>query len=82
ILAEQYGLTVAQAQQLAQQSQEPEFSDPLEQAIHEERQARLALEQRLQQREADEQLRGVITDLRSQFQLSDDDLNQVVQVAY
>lgn len=76
LLTEQY----APAQQQAEP--EPEFDDPLERQLHEERQARLNLEQRINQRETDEQLSRTIEGLRSQFGASDEDLRAVVNVAY
>lgn len=76
LLAEQY----APAQQQAEP--EPEFDDPLERQLYEERQARMSLEERINQRETDEQLSRTIDGLRSQFGASDEDLRAVVQVAY
>ncbi len=76
LLTEQY----APAQQQAEP--EPEFDDPLERQLYEERQARLSLEQRINQRETDEQLNRTIEGLRSQFGASDEDLRAVVNVAY
>ena len=83
ILAEQYGISMAQAQQMADAAEaEPDYSDPLEREIAEERKARLALEDRIAQREADEQLQQAVGGLKSQFNLNDDDLRYVVQTAY
>jgi hypothetical protein len=83
ILAEQRGLTLAQQQgQQAPAEEEFEYTDPLERAIAEERRAREQLEARLTQRETDEALERTITGLRQQFNLNDDDVRQVVQVAY
>jgi len=78
ILAQRYGLD----QQQAQPEPEPDYSDPLERAVAEERQARLALEQRLSAREADEALNQAIGGLRGSYQATDDDVRQVVNVAY
>ena len=82
ILAEQRGITLGQQGQQAPVDDEIEYSDPLERAIAEERQARLQLEQRLSQRESDEALDRAITGLRQQFNLNDDDVRQVVHAAY
>jgi hypothetical protein len=83
ILAERHG--VAFAQQVARDMQvddEPEYTDPLERQIAEERQARLSLEQRLTQRDEDERLEKAVNGLRQQFHLSDEDLKEVIGVAY
>jgi len=77
ILAEQYQLD------RQQQAPEPvpEFDDPLERQLYEERQARLALEQRFEQRESDQALERAVGSLRSQYQLNDDDVRLVVGTA-
>jgi len=81
ILAQQYGLDLpGQAQQPPEP--EPEYSDPLEQALAEERNARLALEQRITTKEADEALMGAINGLRGNYQASDEDIRDVVGTAY
>jgi hypothetical protein len=80
ILAEQYGQSLGQQQ--PQAPAEDEFVDPLERQIHEERQARLALEQRLAAQEADQQLGRAIDGLRNQYQLNDEDVREVVGVAF
>jgi hypothetical protein len=79
ILARQHGLTLAQAQQAVEQAQT--FDDPLEQMLHEERQARLNLEERIAAREADQELDHAIGGLRQQFNLNDDDVRAVVYTA-
>ena len=83
ILAQQHGLTLAQ-QQAAQQAveAEQEFDDPLEKALHVERQAREALEQRISQREADQALELAINGLRSEFQATDEDIRETIGNAY
>jgi hypothetical protein len=85
VLASRAGMTVEQYLGLTPQQradadaqQEPEFDDPLEREIHVERQARLALEQRIMQREADEQLRGAVYGLQQQYGLNDDQIRAVV----
>jgi hypothetical protein len=83
ILAERHG--IAFAQQVAnnmQVEEEPEYLDPLERQIAEERRAREGLEQRLAQREEDERLEKAVTGLRQQFNLNDEDLQEVIGVAY
>lgn len=82
ILADQYGLTLAQAQDMVQGEAEPDYEDPLEREIANERRARESLEERLLQREADEQLQQAVGGLRNQFNLNDEDLQQVVGTAY
>lgn len=78
-LAQQYDLRLAE--QAPPTPVEDEYADPLEREIAQERQARLALEERLSQREADEQLERAVTGLRSQFNLNDEDLKEVVGTA-
>ena len=79
---EQYlGLQAAQAQAAQQQSQEPEFDDPLERELYRERQAREALEARFTQREADEQLQRAVYGLQQQYGLNDDQVRAVVGAA-
>lgn len=75
LLSERYA-----AQQAKQP--EPEFDDPLERQLHEERQARTALEERINQREADEQLGRTVQDLKSQFGANDEDIRAAVNLAY
>ena len=88
ILAEQAGLPVEEflnltpAQQQQALSDEVEYDDPLEQAIAVERQAREALEARLEQREADERLKYATEGLKQQFNASDDQVRAVVMQAY
>lgn len=98
VLAQQAGLTVEQFLNLTPQQQqavattaepeEMEFSDPLERQIYEERQARMALEQRLEaqerifeQRAADEALRTAVGSLQSQFGATPEDTRNVVSQA-
>lgn len=81
ILAQQYGLNLGQAQAAVEQAEE-EYADPLEREIVSERQARLALEERISQREADEQLERAVAGLRNQFNLNEEDLVAVVGTAY
>ena len=75
LLAERYG-----SQPQAQQP-EPEFDDPLERQLYEERQARMSLEERINQRETDEQLGRTIEGLRTQYGATDEDLRVVVTTA-
>ena len=75
LLAEQY----APAEMPA--APEPEFDDPLERQLYEERQARMSLEERINQRETDEQLGRTIEGLRTQFGATDEDLRAVVIAA-
>jgi hypothetical protein len=80
ILQQQYGINLGA--QAPGEPEEPEYADPLERLLHEERAAREALEYRFTQRESDEALDRVVTGLRQQFQLSDDDLREVIGTAY
>lgn len=77
ILSQQYQLD----QQNQPQQPEPEFDDPLERQLYEERQARIALEQRFEQRESDRALEAAVGGLRNQYALNDDDLRLVVGTA-
>lgn len=77
------------AQQFAAEQEAPdyempeqEYDDPLEREIALERQARLALEDRIAQREADEVLERAVGGLRQQFNLNDEDVRTVVGAAY
>ena len=87
ILADHAGLSVEQflglspAQQQAAIDQEPEFDDPLERELYEERKAREALEARFTQREADEQLAQAVYGLQQQYGLNQEQLRAVVSTA-
>jgi hypothetical protein len=80
-LAEQAGLAIPAPQQPAAAEPEEEYADPLEREVRAERQARLVLEQRLNQREMDEHVERTVNGLRSQFNATDDDIRDVIQVA-
>ena len=83
ILAERHGINFNQQQQYQQPPEEEvEYTDPLERQIAEERQARMSLEQRLAQRDEDERLEKAVDGLRQQFNLNDEDLQEVIGVAY
>lgn len=98
VLASQAGLTVEQFLNLTPQQQqnvataqetEPTFDDPLERSLYEERQARLELERRFEEREqrfvqqeADRQLATAVRSLQSQFGASEEDASSVVAQAY
>lgn len=60
---------------------EPEFDDPLEKMLYEERQARMALEERISAREQDEQLNRMVGSLRSQFNANDEDIRNTITIA-
>lgn len=60
----------------------PEFDDPLERQVWEMQQRYQALESQIAQRDADAQLDAAIGGLRQQFSANDDDVREVVQVAY
>lgn len=86
ILAERFG---PKQQQQQQATTPPEFDDPLERQLWEERQARVALEERLNrfdqqqtERTHDELLTRTIGDIRTQFGASDEDIASAVQVAF
>ena len=90
VLAQRAGLSVEQflglsnalQQEIATHADpEPEFSDPLEKALHDERQARIALEDRINAREADEYLRQSTSRLQAQYEATPDEIRSVVQQA-
>ena len=98
VLASQAGLTVEQFLNLTPNQQqniaeatevEPEFSDPLEKALYQERQARIALEQRIGAQEemyanqqADARISQSIGALQSQYGATPEDARSVVRQAY
>lgn len=73
-------LTPAQQQQVAADS-EPEYSDPFERALAEERQARMQLQAKIEQREADEVLYRAIGGLQQQLGATEDDVRSVIGTA-
>ena len=75
------GMTPRQQQAAIESPSEPEYADPLERALAEERQARIALEERWNQREADEYLRAQVNGLKQTYQIGDDEVRSVVQQA-
>lgn len=81
ILAERYGQQFGQ-QAPPPQEEDQQYADPLERALNEERQARIALEQRIATREADQALEAAIGGLRGTYQASDDDVREVIGTAY
>jgi len=82
LLAEQHGMSLAEARAAqAAAEPEPEFADPLEKMVYEERQARLALEERLAQRDIDEQLGRAVQGLRTEFNASEDDVRTTISTA-
>ena len=98
VLASQAGLTVEQFLNLTPTQQhnvaaatevEPEFSDPLEKALYDERQARQVLEQRItaqenqyQARQADEYLKKSLGTLQSQHGATPEDAQSVLRQAF
>ena len=75
------GMTPAQQQQAVADNQEPEYADPLEKALAQEREERMALQNRIEAREADEYLRNSVESLKQTYQISDDEVRSVVQQA-
>jgi hypothetical protein len=80
ILSQQYGL--GQQAPAAAEPDEVEYADPLERQLNEERAARQALEQRINEREADAALQQAVGQLRQQFGVDDEDVRQIVGTAY
>lgn len=88
VLAQHAGMSVEQylglspqQRAVADQQQEPEFDDPLERELYQERQAREALERRFTEREADEQLGRAVYGLQQQYGLNDEQVRAVVATA-
>lgn len=76
------GLTPRQQQAAVESPPAPdEYADPLEKMLHEERAARIKLEQRLDQEDADKYLRSQIEGLKQTYQIDDDAVRNVVQQA-
>lgn len=86
VLAAQQGLSVEQYLGLQQQQQyqptdtqpEVEYDDPLERQLAEERQARLALEQRLDRQDANQTLMRAVDGLKQSYGIDDDAAKSVV----
>jgi hypothetical protein len=68
-------------QAAAAQPAEDEYVDPLERAIAQERQERIALQERLDQRDADEYLRSQVNGLKQAYQIGDEEVRAVIQQA-
>lgn len=87
VLARQAGVSVEEylgltpRQQAAAVAEPEEYADPLEREIAVERQARIALQERLDQREADEYLRSQVQGLKQAYQIGDDEVRGVIQQA-
>jgi len=82
ILQAQYGTGMQQEPTAPQQPTMPEFDDPIEQQLWEERQARQALEQRIEQAETDRAVERAVNTLQSSYRLTNDDVAAVLQTAY
>ena len=87
VLARNAGVSVEEflgmtpRQQAAATAETDEYVDPLERAIAQERQERLALQERLDQREADEFLRAQVNGLKQTYQIGDEEVRAVVHQA-
>jgi len=90
VLAQQAGMSVEdflgltpRQQAAATQSPPPldEYADPLERELMVERQARLALEQRLDAQDADRYLRSRVEGLKQTYQIGDEEVRSVVAQA-
>lgn len=78
VSVEEYlGMTPAQ-QQAAATPEVDEYADPLERALAEERRAREELQQKFEQREADEHLGRQIDNLKQTYQIGDEEVRAVV----
>ena len=58
-----------------------DYADPLERALVEERQARMALEQRFEAQESDRRLQSAVNGLKQEFQIDDNEARKVVGTA-
>ena len=75
------GLTPGQQQQAVAEAEVPQFDDPLERQLYEERQARMALEQRIDRSESNQVLTSAVNGLQQQYGASEDDSREVVRQA-
>jgi len=82
ILQAQYGQPAEPGPQAPAPPQMPEFDDPVEQQLWEERQARIKLEQRFEQVETDRAVERAVNTLQSTYRLTNDDVAAVLQTAY
>jgi hypothetical protein len=73
-LAERYKVNFPGGQQPPAPEPEIEYADPLEKALADERQARIALQTRIEAREADELLQRTVTGIRQEWNATDEDL--------
>jgi len=88
VLARQAGVSVEEFLGMSPRQQaaavaevEDEYADPLEKAIAQERAERIALQERIDQRDADDYLRAQVQGLKQAYQISDEDVRSVVQQA-
>lgn len=87
VLANQAGMSVedylglsprGRAEATAQADPLDDYADPLERALAEERQARMALEQRFESQEADRRLQSAVSGLKQAYQIGDNEARAVV----
>lgn len=87
VLANQAGMSVedylglsprGRAEATAQADPLDDYADPLERALAEERQARMALEQRFESQEADRRLQSAVSGLKQVYQIGDNEARAVV----
>jgi len=81
VSVEQYLGMTPREQQAATAAAEEEYADPLERMIVQERNERLALQERLDQREADDFLRAQVNGLKQAYKIGDEEVRAVVQQA-
>lgn len=87
VLARQAGVSVEEflgmtpRQQAAATAETDEYADPLEKAIAQERAERLALQERIDQRDADDYLRSQVQGLKQAYQIGDEEVRSVIQQA-
>ena len=87
VLANQAGMSVEDylgltpRERAEAQADPDEYADPLERALAEERQARMALEQRFESQEADRRLQSAVNGLKQEYQIDDNEARAVVGAA-
>jgi len=88
VLARQAGVSVEEflgmsprQQQAAAAEAADEYVDPLEKAIAQERAERIALQERIDQRDADDYLRAQVHGLKQAYNIGDEEVRAVVQQA-
>ena len=81
VSVEEYlGTQAGQAAAQAQQDAVPEFDDPLERELYETRQTVAALQEQFHNQQADARLHNVVSGLKQQYGISDDEAREAVRL--